>query len=343
MISPCALGRAVAPARARALLALLVLFALPVGAQDASPTPPSPTEPAPAPALPDADPHAFHARADKAKVKLGEPFGYGIEIRHAPEEWYLLRGEPALTPFRAQGVRCQRELDKGEARTTCTMQLALFTLGESEIPALVFEVDRPAGKARLAVPGPRVTGVGILDPSVPPESLQLRDLAPPAPLLVRTLRPLGWALGALGAAALVALAVLAWRRRRARQVAAPPVSPLERFERHLLALEREELPRHGRGEEHVTRLSEAVREYLAALTGLPALDLTSAELLAALDRAAGRFDGAIDRAGLELFLSDADRVKFARRPADPELCAAGLAFGRGLLERTRPRPAVAVE
>jgi hypothetical protein len=319
-----------------ALLALLLAVAEPAAA--AAPAPALPT-----PAVPDAQPLGVKVRAEKTTVKLGEPFGYEVEIRHAPEERYLLPGEPALEPFRATGARCARDVAGGVARTTCAMQLALFALGANEVPALVLEVDRPTGKARLSVPGPRITAEGVLDPSVPPASLALRDVAPPSPLLVRTWRPLWWALGILGALGVVAAAVAGVLHLRARRPAVPPLAPAERFERRLDALDAEELPRRGRGAEFVERLTEAVREYLSALTGLPALDLTSRELLDGLARSSGSPTIALDLPGLERFLAQADLVKFARQPAAPEVCAAGMEYARGLLARTRPPPEQAPE
>jgi hypothetical protein len=273
-------------------------------------------------------------RAEKAIVRLGEPFTYEIEVRHAPEEWYLLRGAPPLEPFRAaEDARCVRAVAEGEARTTCTVRLALFALGPVDVPEVVLEVDRPSGKARLAVPGPRVIGAGMLDPAADPDALALRDVAPPVPLLVRSLRPLWWALGLLGGAALAAAALALLVRRRARGGAPAAPGPAERFERRLSALAAEDLPRRGRGEEHMERLAEAVRGYLSFVTGLPALDLTTGELLAALARTP---DPRLDAGGLELLLTHADLVKFARQPARPEACAAGLAYGWELLRRTRP-------
>ncbi|HVO20057.1 MAG TPA: hypothetical protein VMU15_12425 [Anaeromyxobacter sp.] len=285
------------------------------------------------PPVPSADPIGVHARADKASVRLGEPFGYQVEIRHRPEEWYVLGKELDLSPFRADGARCRRDQLGGEARTTCTMQLALFALGPVDVPDLLFEVDRPAGKARLSVPGPRVTGLGVIDPRAPAASLALRQVAPPVPLWVRSYRLLLAALGAAAALALALLLVRLVRRARARRALPRVPTPAERLERRLRALESERLPLLGKGEEHVDRLAEAVREYLGALRGLPALDLTSAELLAAL-RAAP--DPRLDLAALERFLSQADGVKFARRPATPEFCEAGLSFARELLGRTQP-------
>lgn len=312
-----------------ALLALMVAAGAPAA--------PAPAVPAP---LPEAEPLAVRVRAEKTTVRLGEPFGYEIAVRHAPEESYLLRGTPRLEPFRAaEEARCVRNVERGEARTTCTLRLALFALGPAEVPEVVLEVTRPAGKAQLTVPGPRIVGAGMLDPSAAPGALALRDIAPPAPLLVPTLRPLWWALGILGAAALLAGAVVLLVRRQAARPSGPPaIGPGERLERRLSALAAEDLPRRGRGAEHMERLAEAVREYLSAFTGLPALDLTTGELLAALARAP---DARIDAAGLARLLTHADLVKFARQPAAPEACAAGLEWAWALLRGTRPPPTTA--
>lgn len=301
---------------------------------------PAPAPTAARPALPEAQPIGFHARADKASVRLGEPFAYSVEIRHRPGEAYALHGTPALAPFQAEGVHCRRDLDKGDARTTCAMQLALFALGPVDVPDLVFDVDAPGGKARLAVPGPRITGVGVIDPQAPTAMLELRDVAPPVPLLVPSFRLLWWALGIAAAAAAAILGFRALRRARARARVTLEPTPFERFERRLAAIEAERLPQQGLGGEHVARLSEAVREYLGALSGLPALDLTSAELLAGLREARA---AQVDLEGLEAFLGEADLVKFARRPAGAETCRAGMEYARGVLERTRVVVAVPEE
>lgn len=240
-----------------------------------------------------------------------------------------------MKPFLADGVQCRREIASGEARTTCRMQLSLFALGQVDVPDLLFDVEAPGGKAQLSVPGPRITGVGIIDPAAPPGALQLRDIAPPTPLLVRTLRPLYLGLAIALAAALFFFLARKMRRLPPRRWEPAPVSPLERFRRRLAALEAERLPERGEGLLHVARLSEAVRDYLGSLAGRPALDLTSGELVEVLQSLG---DPRIDLAKLNRFLADADLVKFAKRPAAPELCQAGMEFARVLLERTRPPP-----
>ena len=189
----------------------------------------------------------------------------------------------------------------------------------------------------LDVPGPRVEAAGVIDPKAPAESLKLRAPAGPVPLLVPTWRPVWIALGVLAALALAWLAWRAWRRRAARAAAPPPpLSPAERFARRLDALQAERLPEQGLVREFFFRLSEAVREYLGALTGVNALDLTTGELVAAL-RAQG--DPRLDVEALRGFSEDADLIKFARFPAGGYECEAGLRFARDLLARTLPQAA----
>jgi hypothetical protein len=179
-------------------------------------------------------------------------------------------------------------------------------------------------------------GAGILDPAAPPEALALKDLAPPAPLLVPNV-PLAVGL-AVAALALAGgwLGLRAWRRRTRRAAEPPPpLPPQERFARQLDALEAAGLAAHGRGREHFFRLSEHLREYLGAVTGQNALDLTSAELLA---RLSFQPDPRLDLGALRAFLESSDLVKFARAPTGPAEAAAGLRFARELLDRTRPPP-----
>jgi hypothetical protein len=153
-------------------------------------------------------------------------------------------------------------------------------------------------------------------------------------VLVRSLRLLAWA-GALLAALLLALLARHLLRRRREPTAALVLPPHERLSRRVGEIAALDLPRRGRGREHVDRLAEAVRAFLAAAAERAALDLTTAELLAAL--AAGPPPW-LDLAALSRVLADADLVKFARQVPDEDTCARALAFARGLAERARPAP-----
>ena len=286
------------------------------------------------PTAPEGSALPFQARVEKAEVQLGQPFGYQIEVRHAPGVTVSL---PATLPsgaFRMEPGKCRREEAEAEVVTTCSIRLALFALGPNDVPEIGLVVNGPGGASTLAVPGPRVTAQGLLDPNAPPEKLALRDLAPTSPLMVRTLRLVWWTLGALAALAIAAAGWSAWRAARRRPVEAPPpLPPHERLERRLDQLEADRLGERGQSRAHFYRLSEIVREYLGALLGLPALDLTTEEIVAALGAAR---DPRLEPGWLRPFLEQTDLVKFARSPAGASECTAGVAFARSLLERTRP-------
>jgi hypothetical protein len=290
----------------------------------------------PLPAAPSAAAHPLSAssRAAKAEVRLGEPFEYVVEVRHRPEERYALPERLSLAPFDIASAGCRREEAKGEVVTTCALRLALFALGPADVPALPLQVETAAGPAALQVPGPRITGVGVLDPAAPAESLRLRAPAPPVPLLVPTWRPVGWAVGTL---AVAGIALLAWRllraRRRSGRAAPAPLPPHERLARQLDALAAERLGEQGRGRELFFRLSAVVREHLGAVTSSNALDLTTLEIRALLE---GRPDPRLDAAVIGAFLEEADVVKFAHGPAGIPECEGGMRFARELLRRTTP-------
>jgi hypothetical protein len=273
-------------------------------------------------------PPAVHVRAERTEARLGEPFAYEIVVRHAADESYALAGDLEAPPFRGTARGCTRAEAGGEVRTTCSLSLSLFALGPHDVPEVKLAVRTPAGESVLPVPGPRITGAGIIDPAAAPERLALRAPAPPVPLLLPTLRPLWWA---AGVAAAVALALLLRRALRARSRAAaepaPPEPPAARLQRRLDALDAKDLPARGLGREHVAEVSEIVREWIGAVTGVNALDLTTAELVERLRRCA---DPRADAEAVRRFAEEADLVKFARAPAGPADCAAATAFARRL-------------
>jgi hypothetical protein len=302
----------------------------------ATPAPATPAAPPPA-TLEQASPRAVQSRTSASSARLGEPLEWTIEITHAPAERYDFGAPLTDGPFRAEPLGCQRVEARAEVVTTCRLRLALLSLGAVDLPALSLKVATPDGARALDVPGPRLTGNGVIDPAVPDDQLKLKDPAPPVPLMIPNWPLLWWSLGGLAA---LLLAWWLWRRWRARRRAGvappPPVPPGLRFAARLDALEAERLGEQGRGREHWFQLSEAVRDYLGAVTGLNALDLTSAELLEAMAR---QPDPRLPLEPVRAFCETADLVKFARLPADGRACAEGIAFGRELLARTGPAPA----
>lgn len=303
-------------------------------AQGAQVAPPArETQPAPAAQGTRPGPSAEVARGEPSRsaVKLGEPFDYAVALRHEPGEQVELLVPPDLSPFGALGKACRTAAEAATALTLCTLRLQLLDLGQHTIPTLQVKVRGPAGERLVPVTGAPVTGIATLAPKGPAASLPLH--APQAPPVKV---PAWWPiLAALGALAALAGAWLLWRwwRKRPRGAPRPVLSPQERFLRQLADLEAAGLPARGRRREHVARVADAVREYLAALAPQAALDLTSAELLAAL---AARPVAGVEPEPLRRFLDAADLVKFAKRePLDAE-CVEAVRFARELLARTAP-------
>jgi hypothetical protein len=271
------------------------------------------------------------ARAGSTRVvRLGEPFEHSVALRHEPGERVELLPPPDLAPFALRGSECRTTTGERSAVTVCTLSLQLLDLGEHEIPALRLRVTGPGGERLATSPGATVRGAGAADPGAAAGPLR----APAAPpVLVPSWRLLGRAAAAAAAAALLAWLLVRFLRRRRPAPAAAALPPRERLARQLSEILALELPRRGRGREHVLRVCGAVRRYLAAAAPGAALDLTSAELAAELRARPAR---GVDAEALRGFLGDADLVKFARHEPGPAECEAATAFARRLLERTRP-------
>ncbi len=164
------------------------------------------------------------------------------------------------------------------------------------------------------------------------EATDIRDIKP----LRRTEGPLAWWLAAAAALALAAAAAayLLWRRRRPRAPAPPVPAHLAAF-RALEALRGLDLADPEALRRFYFGLSEILRAYIEGRFGLNATDLTSEEILARSAELQGL--GPAEREGLERFLLDTDRVKFAEhRPGEAEI---EQVYERalGFVEATQPR------
>jgi len=297
--------------------ALLLLLALAAAAGEA-------------PAAPEA-----RAETSATEVRLGEPFELSIALRHEVAETVELvpPAAGALGPFGLRHASCRTTPGERGALTVCTLALQLFELGDREVPSAALRVRGPSGERLATAPPVRVKGLSTTDRSQQASAMALRPSQAP-PVLVRSLRLLAWAGGVL-AAFFLALLVRRLLRRRREPTAALVLPPHERLSRRVGEIAALDLPRRGRGREHVDRLAEAVRAFLAAAAPRAPLDLTSAELLAAL--AAGSPPW-LDLAALSRVLAEADLVKFARQVPGEDTCARALSFARELAERARPAP-----
>jgi hypothetical protein len=125
-------------------------------------------------------------------------------------------------------------------------------------------------------------------------------------------------------------------------VAAPPPRPPWIALEKLAAIRAKGAPPEGAHKEYYDAVSDVVREYLGAIGGFPALDLTTEELLAAVRQ---RPPPVVSMGEIAGFLGECDLVKFAKAPATADQTLALLDAAAGIVHRTRTglepaRPAV---
>lgn len=306
-----------------AALVALALASAPAAAQ----------APAPAPA-PAATPHSVSAVATPDRVRLGETFQLTIEVRDSSEVRYEL--PPGLSlgkEFDVVKVDTEREKRGGETLTRFRITAAAFDLGEKTLGEVVLSATGPQGAATLAVPGPKVTGVGDLKDD---EQAQLHEILPPVEVLVPRYTLL-WLAAATLLATLAALFLWRWlknRPKRTRLVVAPPRPPAhERALAALDALQREDLPAQGRHKELHFRLSEILRDYLGERFGFLALDMTTEELLATLRRLP---TPGLEYARFESWCQAGDLVKYAKFEPSGAACKQAIEDGVAFVRATLP-------
>ncbi len=269
-----------------------------------------------------ATPLGFSAKVSPSEVGLGRPFTYEIEIRHDPGERYELPSPLALGTAAVRSVNTDRREEGSVATTTFRIEAAIFDqLGEASLPDTILLVRGDGAARELRIPGAPVTilAVGSGD--------ELADIRPPQELRVPSYRAL-WIALAVGAAA--ALASFFYRMRTRRSGSEVPAGPGAE-ELALDALDRlaaEALPVAGKGREHYFRLSEIVRGYLDDDAGVSARDMTSAELLEALQ---ARPVPGLDRVAFAAWVERGDLARFARLAIDPSVAVADLDRGRELI------------
>lgn len=296
-----------------ALASALLALAAPTAAPTGAPAPVAVSD-----GVPQATPSRFSAAAAPDRVRLGEELVLTIDVRDAKRVRYELPSDLSLGKdfdvVRATATRTEKD---GEVETQFQIRALLFALGEKALADIPLRALAPDGEKRLVVPGPTVTGVGDLKEE---EKAELQDIMPPVPVPVPRYTLLYVAAAAL-AAAVLGLLLFRWLRSRPHRVRAapapPPLPAHVRAQQALEALQREELPQKGRAKELFFRVSEILRDYLGERFGVAALDMTTAELLAALARAP---TPGLDYARFEAFCREGDLVRFAKGEATASLC-----------------------
>ena len=256
---------------------------------------------------------------DTTVIHVGDPVSVVLRVDH-PADWSVQWADSLdIAPFEVleYAVTPPGAAPGGEgAMSVAMLTVTSFELGELEIPPIDIAVAGPDGAVQVLSTDPFRIGVVSIGLD---ESGDIRDIKGPLGIARNWWAVVPWLLLVVAAGA---GAVYVYRRRRARPVAevVKPKVPPRPF--HLVALEaldeleRSSLLERGQVKRWHVRVSEIIRTYVEGQLEVPALEMTTGEVVAGLRGAAlgGRVTGAF-----HAFLARCDLVKFAKlRPGTDE-------------------------
>jgi len=255
------------------------------------------------------------ARAFPEKITVGGELRLVLTVER-PRDWAIDPPGPKtlrLEPFELKRVERPAVPLSGQNRVqeTYVFVLTAFQTGDLEVPAVVLTYEDNSGNRAATSSDPvPVKVVSVLkEPAAGKKQPDLKPIKGPVSAGFPAREILLGVLAAVLAAALVTRRVLAARR----SVKPDPESLLpahERATRELGRLRQAAFMASGKSKEHYTGLADILRRYIQRRFGLPAADLTSAELLHAL-RGQARLDTPVLRLAQDV-LETADLVKFAK-------------------------------
>jgi hypothetical protein len=279
---------------------------------------------------------------DTTQLTVGDRITLQLSVTHGEGTRVAWPDSLELEPFEVLGAQAPPPVAReGSVESSLILILTTFELGELEIPSFPVVVEGPGEESTTLRTNPfgvKVTSVGL------DEGDDIRGVK----------GPLGIPLG-LGRILLVLLATLlipailyALYRRLARDDPESPASrpfvplrpPHEIALEALEALEASQLLDRGEVKEFHIQLSDILRVYVEGRFRVPALEMTSGDILAGM--AAAQVESSVQE-GFGAFLHPCDMVKFAKLRPDAEASLRLLAMGRQLVESTTAPPAGTIE
>ncbi|HSQ32572.1 MAG TPA: hypothetical protein VLN49_22105, partial [Gemmatimonadaceae bacterium] len=243
-------------------------------------------------------------------VRVGDPFRVTIGVR-APA------GAAIEFPRALDTTAAVQSLDPVQVRTsadtTVTEQYGDYRVAAWDIGKQPIRVEDVLVRYDGVVRRVSIVGESVFVKSVLPADSTKRIPKPPRPLIELSAIP--WWLWALIAAAVIAIGLLLWwwLHRRKTPPAAVVVDPFGRAEKEFQRIEALGLLDAGERGRYVTLMIEVLRDYLAARYAEAMLSLTRSELQRTVRDLAH-----VPQDRLTRLLTDADLIKFARRPVSGE-------------------------
>ena len=353
------MSRPLTPTLPRLLVALLIapIVALPTAVSAADPVPSvaatSPAVPRPpaggAVGAPTAtadkpSPVKVSASLSKPNPTFGDRLEVVVELRYPIDVRAFFPRKPDLKPLLTlpddPGTVTQRE-ENGETIEVLRIPVLVVKSGLLRTPSVEVPWHRVTASGGAGESGTAtLPGLRIVVSSQFADETDVKPAALPKPMpLVEENVPLEIGLLVLImmalAGALTAIGLRIYRNRALRAEPEPDIPP------HIVAFGRiAELRQSERLEADEPRLvlgeiSTILREYIGRRFRVPALDMTSTELLEALE---GKDLRGIGLNEFQDFTSVGDLVKFARQPATPDFLGQQLAWIERVINRTMQTP-----
>ena len=271
---------------------------------------------------------------DTTLVTVGGRIQMTVTVEHAVGARVVWPDSLDLAPFELLGAQTAAPANVGgRARSSVTLTMAAFELGELEIPSFDVQVVGP-GEARETLSTDRF-GIEVVSVGAD-EGGDIRDIRGPLGIPLGVVTVSLWLLFAL-----VTLAAAYGLHRRSRrngedevgEVGPPPRPAHEVALEAIVRSESSPMLERGQVKEYHIEVSEVLRTYVEARFCVPSLEMTTREVVDGL-RGVGAPGQFVD--GLRRFLDQCDMVKFAKVRPTLEASQEILGLGRDLVTGSVP-------
>ena len=255
----------------------------------------------------------FRTGVNRDTITVGDPVVFRMRIsRHKDDRVWIQHDDAFPTPFelRETSPADIKTLDQNRVQETRDYTLTIYQVGDFSVPSVILHYATAGPDSGVIHSQP----IPVVVRSVKPDGLtDIRDVKPPVSVQAKV--PL-WVWGALvGGLLLIAGAIWWWRRRLRKPKEIPPPPPVD-WEQELAKIGYLGLLEKRDYKQYYSLLSEVMRRCIEAKMDVRAVEHTTFEIAGDL-RALKADDMLV--LDIERFLSEADRVKFAKYTPSEEI------------------------
>lgn len=274
----------------------------------------------------------------EAAVQLGQPIDLTLSVAHPPNVTVTLpdsfgTGRWELLSSTAKTIEAEKQWT-----TVLDLRFAVYRPGETTLEPFPIDLVGTRGEGRIYSEPVTVTVLSALEAVDGEPGFAAPRAA--VPVWVED-HSLALALGFGGLSLLLGFFFFWYRRRTELAAPAPPPRPP-----HEVALARlgelaaDDLVERGEHMLFYVRLSETIREYLGRRYGFKGVEMTTTEILDALDRSGVDWPPAVSRDDIADFLLHCDAVKFGGFVPSAQVASEKLRRAFTVVESTKEAPVV---